>query len=73
MLLVSRLCLPCPLFNLTMQYQINYNRGYNTPVCATEYTYADSFNEAWVKGDCMAQYPEQVCDVYPVNTLNDYN
>ena len=73
MLLVFRLCLPCPLFNLTMQYQINYNRGYNTPVCATEYTYADSFNEAWVKGDCMAQYPEQVCDVYPVNTLNDYN
>ena len=56
-----------------MQYQINYNRGYNTPVCATEYAYADSFDEAWVKGDCMAQYPEQVCDVYPVNTLNDYN
>jgi hypothetical protein len=56
-----------------MQYQINFNRGYNTPVCATEYTYADSFDEAWVNGDCMAQYPEQVCDVYPVNTLNDYN
>ena len=73
MLLVSRLCLQCHLFNLTMQYQINYNRGYNTPVCATEYAYADSFDEAWVKGDCMAQYPEQVCDVYPVNTLNDYN
>lgn len=73
MLLVFRLCLPCPLFNLTMQFQINYNRGYNTPVCATEYTYADSFDEAWVKGDCMAQYPEQVCDVFPVNTLNDYN
>ena len=73
MLLVFRLCLPCPLFNLIMLYQINYNRGYNTPVCATEYTHADSYDEAWVNGDCMAQYPEQVCDVYPVNTLNDYN
>jgi hypothetical protein len=52
-----------------MQYQINYNRGFNTPVCATEYTYADSFDEAWVKGDCMAQYPEQVCNVFPI--IND--
>jgi hypothetical protein len=50
-----------------MLYQINYNRGYNTPVCATEYTHADSYDEAWVNGDCMAQYPEQVCDVYPIN------
>ena len=56
-----------------MYFQINYNRGYNTPICATEYTHADSFDEAWVKGDCMAQYPEQVCNVFPVNTLNDYN
>ena len=52
---------------LIMLYQVNYNRGYNTPICATEYTYADSFDEAWVKGDCMAQYPEQVCDVFPIN------
>ena len=52
---------------LFMQFQINYNRGYNTPVCATEYTHADSCDEAWVKGDCMAQYPEKVCGVYPIN------
>ena len=51
---------------LVMLYQINYNRGYNTPVCATEYVHADSTDEAWVKGDCMAQYPEQVSGVFVI-------
>ena len=50
-----------------MLYQINYNRGYNTSICATEYTHADSYDEAWVKGNALAQYPEKVCDVFPVN------
>jgi transcription initiation factor TFIIIB Brf1 subunit/transcription initiation factor TFIIB len=50
-----------------MLYQVNYNRGYNTPVCATEYVHADSYKEAWVMGDCKAVYPEQVFDVYPIN------
>ena len=50
-----------------MLYQVNYNRGYNTPVCATEYVHADSYDEAWVMGDCKAMYPEQVFDVYPIN------
>ena len=49
-----------------MLYQINYNRGYNTPVCATEYVHADSTDEAWVMGDCMAQYPEQVSGVFVI-------
>jgi len=53
-----------------MLYQINYNRGYNTPVCATEYVHADSTDEAWVKGDCMAQYPEQVSTVYVIKDAN---
>jgi hypothetical protein len=49
-----------------MLYQVNYNRGYNTPVCATEYVHADSYDEAWVMGDCKAMYPERVFDVYPI-------
>ena len=49
-----------------MIYQVNYNRGYNTPVCATEYVHADSHDEAWVMGDCKAMYPERVFDVYPI-------
>jgi hypothetical protein len=49
-----------------MLYQVNYNRGYNTPVCATEYVHADSHDEAWVMGDCKAMYPERVFDVYPI-------
>ena len=52
---------------LIMLYQVNYNRGYNTPVCATEYVHADSYDEAWVMGDCAAVYPEKVFDVYPIN------
>ena len=51
---------------LIMLYQVNYNRGYNTPVCATEYVHADSYDEAWVMGDCKAMYPERVFDVYPI-------
>ena len=53
-----------------MQYQINYNRGYNTPVSATEYTEADSLDEAWRIGVSMAQYPEKVFDVYLINNEN---
>jgi hypothetical protein len=49
-----------------MLYQVNYNRGYNTQVCATEYVHADSHDEAWVMGDCKAMYPERVFDVYPI-------
>ena len=46
-----------------MTYQILFTRGRG--VCATEYVTADSYREAWVKGDCMAVYPERVLDVIP--------
>lgn len=53
-----------------MLYQINFARGRD--ISATEYVHADSFDEAWCKGDCMAVYPEHVADVFPCSVFNDY-
>lgn len=50
-----------------MLYQIQFTRG--RVVSACEYVQADNINEAWVKGECMAVYPERVKDVYPCLNL----
>jgi hypothetical protein len=50
-----------------MLYQVNYNRGYNTPVCATEYVHASTMLQAWEMGEAKAMYPERVLDVYLIN------
>lgn len=53
-----------------MLYQIDFSRG--RYISATEYVHADSYDEAWIKGDCLAVYPEHVADVRPVTFMNDY-
>jgi hypothetical protein len=50
-----------------MIYQVNYNRGHNTCVCATEYVDAKTYDEAYRLGMGRAVYPEKVFDVFPIH------